>query len=139
MKKALSPSCLLCADNITVGSPDEDISHFILSCPALDTVRQSFLCQFVTQCPQLILYLEPNQTLLLILLDPCSKRIPSEIRENWLNINEAYSISRNFAHAMHRKRENLIREKEKFLLSLDDEIDESDNSVSNIIIRLYQK
>ena len=57
----------------------------------------------------------------------------------WLNINEAYSISRNFAHAMHKKRENLLKEKEKSLFSLDDETDNPDNSVSNLIIRLYGK
>ena len=121
------------------GSPEENISHFILSCPALDTVRQSFLCKFVTQCPQLILYLEPNITLLTILLDPGSRRNPPEIGENWLNTNKAYAISRNFAHAMHKKRENLMKEKEKSLFSIDDEPDDPDNSVSNIIIRLYNK
>ena len=110
-KKAKSPVCVLCSHNNEVG-PSDDRVHFLLSCPALSEIRESFLCQFVSLSPMLTKYIEVSKNFLLCLLDPLSPRVPQDLRESWISESEVYKVSRNFCYSMHRRRTKMIEIKE---------------------------
>ena len=102
MGKKDDPSCLLCTFS------EDSCLHMMLSCPSLQTIREDYLCQMVSICPQIINYLEFSKTLLIAIVDPSSTKLPTEIREGWSDLSEAYRIGRNFTYAMYRKRKLLL-------------------------------
>ena len=82
----------------------------MLSCPALSDIREDFLCQLVSAGPALLKYLEVGETLLLAVLDPESPLLPPDLTDSWIDLDQVYSIGRNFCFSMHKKRENLLNE-----------------------------
>ena len=86
----------------------EDRKHLVLLCPAFSEIRQNFLEKFVSICPTLEKYIEVSDDFLKILLDPLSNFVPVDVIEGWTNPTTAYEISRNFFHAIHKKRDKLI-------------------------------
>ena len=90
------------------GFSEDSCLHMMLSCPSLQTIREDFLCQMVSICPQIINYLEFSKTLLIAIVDLSSTKLPTEIREGWSDLSEAYRIGRNFTYAMYRKRKLLL-------------------------------
>ena len=105
MRKTYSPNCVLCNSSLPV---IEDRKHFALSCAAFADIREIYLGRFISLCPFLIKYMDISDSFLTILLDPMSPRVPLEIREGWTDLYKVYSVSRDFFHALHKKRNKLV-------------------------------
>ena len=107
MKKTFSPNCLLC-ESPSKSPIIEDRKHLALECEAYDEMRQQYLDKFNLICPTLHKYKDVTDGFLMILLDPLSNEVPVDIREGWSNMTDAYKLSRNFFHALHKKRTKLL-------------------------------
>ena len=126
MKKIKSPECVLCQ------APLDDQLHFGLKCSELLQIRSEYLDKFTECCPNLSNYLSEDK-LLLILLDPYSPLVPSDIREGWRNSDEVYKLSRNYFYDIHKKREKMIEAINKNYLAQHETEDKTE-----IIITLYE-
>ena len=110
MKKTHSPNCLLC-QSPTEPPVIDSRKHLALECGAFFEIRKYYLDKFILICPILVTYMDISDGFLKILLDPLSSNVPVDIREGWSSAAAAYEISRNFFHALHKKRTKLM---EKF-------------------------
>ena len=130
MKKAKSPACVLCS------SPTDSQIHFALKCPELSEIRTQYLDKFAKSCPTLSNYMENEELLLQILLDPFSSRVPIEVRTGWSSSDEAYKLSRNYFYHIHKKREKLIENIEKNQPNSENELEDEDKT--ELIITVYE-
>ena len=83
--------------------------------------------------PNLVKYVPDLRLLLLILLDPYSPLVPSDVREGWsTTTDEVYKLSRDYFYDIHNKREKLIEASKELNIQ-----EPEDNS--EIIIALYER
>ena len=128
MKKAKSPQCLTCL------APVDNQLHFGLQCPELDQIRAQYISKFVAICPNLVKYVPDLKLLLLILLDPYSPLVPSDVREGWSTTSEeVYKLSRDYFYDIHNKREKLIEASKELISNIQEPEDNSE-----IVIALYK-
>ena len=102
MHKAKTTQCVLCGFDL------DDRVHFMLVCPSLSTIRNSFLNQLMTTSTSLRDHYSTSLEFLLYILDPYSPRVPEIIKKGWKSKEEIYRISRNFCFSMHKKRTKLV-------------------------------
>ena len=113
-------------------APLEDRLHFGLKCSELFQIRIEYLNKFIECCPNISKYLSEPNVLLLILLDPYSPLVPSDIKENWRSSEEIYKLSRNYFYDIHKKREKTM---EATTLS---QTSQENEDRSQIIIEFYE-
>ena len=129
MKKAKTAECIQCL------APLDNQLHFALQCMELEKIRSEYLVKFIKICPTLTKYIENKELLLLILLDPFSPLVPSEVRESWSDSESAYKISRDYFYDIHRKREKILEAKKgPDSIPLEPEAEDK----TNIIISMYE-
>ena len=103
---ARTPYCILCkeeSDSLQV----EDMTHFLLLCPALQDMRENFLQQFLSLSPAVVDHMEVSNSFLVCLVDPYSPLFPEDPRLTWASPELVYhETSRNFCFAIHNERSN---------------------------------
>jgi hypothetical protein len=108
MKKSDSPFCLGCG-NGTI----ENLTHFILHCQYYNQIREDYLPKLILLNNQIGEIISSDYTMILLILDPLSSKLPEKFVQNWSSANKAYELSRSFCFNMHEKREKLTKECEK--------------------------
>lgn len=98
MKKVKLNLCTACPMN-AVGS----LEHYLLYCDFSKEIREKFLPKFILSNNIISSLLNNEAALMVSILDPQSSLLPEEIRFNWESSSEIYSLSRDFAHNIHRK------------------------------------
>ena len=107
MKKIKSPQCYGC------NLKNEDLNHLLLHCTYYDEIREKYLPQYFTQNGNLSDILTNEDLIVQMILDPVSAKLPETLKNNWVSVKTAYSLSRQFCYSIHRKREKLYKEVDK--------------------------
>ena len=111
-----------------------DQLHFGLQCPELHQIRSQYIVKFTNICPNLTKYFSDPKLLLLILLDPYSPLVPSDVREGWTTTSEnVYKMSRDYFYDIHKKREKIIEVSKEAISDHEESEDKTE-----IIIALYE-
>ena len=115
-------------------APVGDQIHFGLQCPELHQIRSQYIAKFTNICPTLSKYFADPKLLLLILLDPYSPLVPSDVREGWTTTSgDVYKLSRDYFYDIHKKREKIIEVSKEAIPDHEESEDKTE-----IIIALYE-
>ena len=104
MKKVDSPFCVSCGNNNII----ESDSHILLQCDIYQDIREKFLTMMTLRNNDIVNYNDNTDILLTAILDPESPSLPEDIRTKWKSLEEIYSLSRDFCHNVHKKREKIL-------------------------------
>ena len=104
MKKIKTPQCTGC------NNKDEDLILLLLHCSFYDPIREKYLPQYFVQNTSIGDILGNEDLIIQTILDPISARVPETVRNSWLSVKDAYTLSRQFCYDLHRKREKLYSE-----------------------------
>ena len=100
IKKASSPICLACEDNIS-----ESTEHLIIFCSFYKQIREHFLKELLQTNTYLNNISLSATELCILLLDPLSEHLPAGVRDGWQSVSYAYQIGRNLCYKIYTKRE----------------------------------
>ena len=107
-KKASSPICIYC-DPSQSSNTEEILCHHLLICSRFSEIRKPYIETLLIMNP--IFNFATNHKIMTIsILDPESKFLPDEIRENCSDIDETYRIARDFIYNLFKKRKFLLTE-----------------------------
>ena len=73
-------------------------------------IREKYLPQYILQYSRISEILNDEELIIQTILDPVSSNLPEIIRNNWVSVKTAYTLSRQFCYNLHKKREKLYRE-----------------------------
>ena len=104
MKKVKSALCFGCK------LQNEDLSHLLLHCSYFTQIREKYLPQYILQNSRISEILNDEELIIQTILDPVSSNLPEIIRNNWVSVKTAYTLSRQFCYNLHQKREKLYSE-----------------------------
>ena len=118
-----SPHCRLCSSTQqnceckSVHKYSESISHILVSCCALDSIRQKILLEITQLCSK-IKYLDlqsvtqNESSLTQFILDPSSPNLQSRVNINDQILPDIIMKSRNLCYALSQRRLELLKIKE---------------------------
>ena len=113
-KKVQSPNCN-CCDPEQSSNIEETLFHHLLFCHAFTNIRKPYMERLTANNPNLIKSMDNQKIITISILDPESKLLPNEIRENWHDKEEAYRTARDFVFNLFKKRKLLTDEFDKKL------------------------
>ena len=90
------------------GKTSVECSYDLFLCHATHVLPQYF-----TQNSNLSDILNNEDHIVQMILDPVSAKLPATLKNNWVSVKTAYSLSRQFCYSIHRKREKLYKEVDK--------------------------
>ena len=97
MKKVKSDKCLACGENEI-----ESLPHLLLKCTYYAKIREEYLPKLAILNPNFSSILNNERKIIISILDPESKLLPTESR---LNCDEAFQLSRSFCYDLFKKRD----------------------------------
>ena len=86
---------------------NEDLNHLLLHCSYCSQIREKYLPQYILQNSRISEILNDEELIIQTILDPVSSNLPEIVRNNWVSVKAAYTLSRQFCYKLHQKREKL--------------------------------
>ena len=79
------------------------LPHYLLYCPFVEDIRQTFVPQFLRSNPKVASPIDNETSIMISILDPESSLLPKEVQYNWESSADVYALSRDFVYNIHRK------------------------------------
>ena len=112
-----SPHCRCCSEPNQSVKPSENLTHIITECAAYSDIRDRIYPEFSLLCQQsksTVIFedISTNKDdLCQFILEPCSLNLTNRVNIKDPNLNQFFSLSRDFCFAIHSRRMQILKKK----------------------------